>query len=96
MKRKPNNPRARAERAMRGLLRVHRACIVYASVPEVQVMLHHKTCHKITSKPVARAFVDVAQQMILESIKIRNLTGLHYFNPAIATAKFNQKAAFSP
>ncbi len=60
MKRKPNNPRARAERAMRGLLRVHRACIVDANVPEVQVMLHYKTCRQIISRPVADALCDIA------------------------------------
>lgn len=59
-KRKPNNARARLERTMRGLLRQHKACIVDASVSEVQVMLNYGNLGQIISRQVANALCDIA------------------------------------
>lgn len=59
-RRKPNNMKARMDRTMRGLLRQHRACIVDASGPEIQVMLHYNSGRQILSKQVADALCDIA------------------------------------
>ncbi|MBZ9665782.1 hypothetical protein H3221_013575 [Pseudomonas sp. LMG 31766] len=59
-RRKPNNMRARMERAAGGLLRQHHACIVDASVPEVQVMLNYNNLGQIISRTVANALCDFA------------------------------------
>ncbi|MFY1052340.1 hypothetical protein ACOQNP_12060 [Ectopseudomonas khazarica] len=59
-RRKPNNIRARMERAAGGLLRQHHACIVDASLPEVQVMLNYKNLRQIISTAVANALCDFA------------------------------------
>lgn len=58
-RRKPHNMRARMERAAGALLRQHHACIVDASVPEVQVMLNHKNLRQILSSKVANALCDI-------------------------------------
>ena len=57
-RRKPHNMRARLERAAGALLRQHHACIVDASVPEVQVMLNYKNLRQILTTQVANARVQ--------------------------------------
>lgn len=59
-RRKPNNMKARMDRTIRGLLRQHRACIVDASGPEIQVMLHYNSGRQILSRQVADALCDIA------------------------------------
>lgn len=59
-RRKPHNMRARMERAAGGLLRQHKACIVDASVPEVQVMLNYANLRQIVTRQVASALCDIA------------------------------------
>ncbi len=58
-RRKPHNMRARLERAAGALLRQHHACIVDASVPEVQVMLNYKNLRQILTAQVASALCDL-------------------------------------
>lgn len=58
--RKPHNMRARMQRAAGGLLRQHHACIVDASVPEVQVMLNYRNLRQVISTTVANALCDFA------------------------------------
>ena len=57
-KRKPNNMAKRMQAASGGLLRQHRACIVDASVSEIQVMLNYRNLRQIISKRVADAICD--------------------------------------
>ena len=59
-RRKLHNMRARLERAAGALLRQHRACIVDASVPEVQVMLNYINLRQIVTVQVANAMCDIA------------------------------------
>ncbi|MFI8608548.1 hypothetical protein ACIGFL_09520 [Pseudomonas sp. NPDC077649] len=59
-RRKPNNMRARMERAAGALLRQNKACIVDASVPEVQVMLNYVNLRQIVTRQVANALCDIA------------------------------------
>lgn len=58
-RRKPHNMRARLERASGALLRQHHACIVDASVPEVQVMLNYNNLRQIVTVQVANALCDI-------------------------------------
>lgn len=58
-RRKPHNMRARLERAAGALLRQHHACIVDASVPEVQVMLNYNNLRQIVTAQVANALCDI-------------------------------------
>lgn len=82
-KRKPNNTKARMDRTMRGLLRQHRACIVDASGPEIQVMLHYNSGRQILSSQVADALRDIAHQWtIYLSVLCIDQTGTRYIKSA--------------
>lgn len=59
-KRRKHNMQARLSRAVGGLLRQHRACIVDASLPEIQGVIHYKNCRQIFSKQVNEALINVA------------------------------------
>ena len=78
MKRKPNNPRARLERAMGGLLRTHHAAVVDATGPEIQLMFNWKNGRQIISKPVADALCDFPQRWTIYLSVLCKQPGEHY------------------
>lgn len=69
-KRKSNNMKARMDRTKRGLLRQHRACIVDASGPEIQVMLHYNSGRQIISRPVSEALTTVAHHWTVNVVAL--------------------------
>ena len=70
-RRKPHNMRARLERSAGALLRQNKACIVDASVPEVQVMLNYANLRQIVTRQVANALCDIAHHWTVYVSAIR-------------------------
>ncbi|SHM78907.1 hypothetical protein [Phytopseudomonas punonensis] len=65
MKRKPNNTRARMERAMRGLVRVNHVAVVDISTCERHVMVNLRTGRLIPPGEIGRAVCDVSHRWSL-------------------------------
>lgn len=68
--RKSHCMKSRMDRAMRGLLRQHKACIVDASLPEIQVVMHYKNGRQIISQQVSDALTNVAHRWTVNVIAL--------------------------